>query len=935
MSTIYLIDGSGYIFRAFYAIRPLSTRTGLPTNAIYGVLHMLMKLLKSVTPTHAAVVFDTKEPSFRKALYNDYKANRAAPPDLLVPQFPFFPRVAQSLGLQVLMEPGFEADDVIGTLAKRFATDGHDVIIVTGDKDFMQLVGPRISLWDTMKETRSRAPEVRARFGVDPAQVIDVLGLAGDASDNVPGVKGVGEKTAMKLIAEWGSLENVLAHTADIPGKLGEKLRADADMARLSKTLVTIHTDMALPETLEDCLARGVQSEQFRALCEECEFTNALKTMLAETSTAPSTLATQEKNVGDASQAAREVSMIPAKENVAANVAIAASNSSPSAVPLHYTLVCDAHALQTLAARIEETRVVALDTETIGLKPHAAVLVGISCAVASGESYYIPIAHDPSVAEQQLALDDVRKTLAAHCANPDITKYVHHAKFDLPILERHGLPVRGVTCDTMLLAFLHDVTGKFALDDLAWLHLGVRMQSYRDVVKHGQPDARTNFSFVPLDEALAYAGADADMTLRLAEHLLKICAPELVALMQRMEIPLASVLADMEAAGILVDITSLAKLHDDFTIRARALEQEICALAGETFNVASPKQLGVILFEKLQLTGGKKTKTGYSTSADILEAIADQHALPRKVLALRGLTKLLSTYVDTLPTLADARTGRIHTSYHQTGTTTGRLSSSDPNLQNIPIRTVEGRKIRAAFIAPTGSQLLSSDYSQIELRILAHVSGDAALTNAFLHNLDVHAHTAAHLFKIAPDQISDEQRAIGKTLNFSVIYGQTPYGLAQQLQISPKDAAVYIAQYLAQYPGVAAYRERVLARARDERFVATLYGRRRPVTEFASKNPNERSFGERIAFNTIIQGTAADVMKLAMLRVHHELRAKNFRAKLLLQVHDELVLEVPNDELTKITELVRDAMETVAPPSGEWNVPIKTALGAAQNWAEV
>lgn len=885
MATIYLIDGSNLLFRAFYAIRHLSNSQGFPTNGIYGFTQMLWKFLKTCAPTHAAVVFDTKEPTFRHALSADYKANRAEPPDTLVPQFPYFRRIADALGFPVLELPGFEADDIIGTLATRLGAQGHDVIIMTGDKDFMQLVGEHVTLWDTMKEVRTDAAGVRKRFGVEPSQVVDVQGLAGDAVDNVRGVPGIGEKTAITLIREWGSLDAVLAHAQEIKGKLGERLAGHAKDARLAKTLCTIHTDVPLAQDLPALAVAGIRREAAGALLAELEF----HTLLAE--------------------------LAPQQTLSAAR----------------YTLITDRAALETVVQSIRQAGRCALDTETIGLNPHRAPLVGIALAWQPGEAAYLPLAHG---AGEQLALDSAVAVLAGVCADPQIAKYFQHAKFDLPVLARHGLPVRGMVCDTMLASYLLDPGEKHGLDALAQKYLHHTPIRYSEVV--GKALGRTDFSQVPLAEACAYAAEDADVTFQLAQHFLPQLAPAGVdRLLREIELPLVDVLIGMEAHGMLVDCALLARLDGEFRTRLQGLEAEIYASAGQPFNINSPRQLGEILFTTLHLPGARRTKTGFSTDARVLEKLADVHPLPRLVLAYRTLNKLLSTYVEALPKLVDAATGRIHTTLHQTMTATGRLSSSDPNLQNIPVKTEAGRRIRQAFMAPPGFLLLAADYSQIELRILAHVSGDARLCHAFAHGVDVHTQTAAALFGVPEADVTAAQRASGKTVNFSVIYGQGAYGLAGQLQIDAEAAAQYIAHYFATYPGVAVYRQQVLDSARARGEVRTLFGRRRAVPGLTSDQPAVRAEAERIAFNTVVQGTAADVIKVAMVAIATRLHTSGSRAVLLLQIHDELLFEVPQEALTMVQTWVREAMEGVRPPDGVFRVPLVVDVQTGKNWAEV
>ncbi len=892
MATIYLIDGSGYIFRAFYAIRHLTNAHGLPTNAVFGYTQMLRNFLKAGHAEHAAVVFDSKGPNFRHEMFPDYKANRSEPPDELIPQFPFFQPMAQALGLPIFSQSGMEADDIIATIATRMRAAGHDVVIITGDKDFMQLVDDHITLWDTMKEKTTDRAGVRARFGVDPAQVVDVQALAGDAVDNVKGVPGIGEKTAMKLIAEYGSLDAVLQHAPQIKGKVGEKLVAHAADAHLAKKLCTLKTDVVLAADLDDLRVRSPDVVQLRALCTELGFANLLQEF------APDAQATLNKN--------------------------------------NYRLITTADDLQKLAARMREVGTWAIDTETIGLNPRHAALVGISVAVAAGEACYIPLAHcEPlfgMLLDGQLSLAVVQEILGPVLADATQRAIVHHAKFDLPILARHGLPIATVEYDTMIAAYLLEPGSGIGLDALALRYLNHRMIAFAEVVN--PKTGRENFAMVPLDEACAYAAEDADATLQLAQILKpQLTAAGLDQVLRAIELPLVPILLAMETTGFLIDATLLKNLSTEFRERLRGIEQEIYVLAGAEFNIASPKQLGVILFDKLQLTARKRTKTGYSTSADVLETLAAEHPLPQRILDYRSLAKLLSTYIDALPTMIDATTMRVHTEFNQTNTATGRLSSSDPNLQNIPIRSAEGRMIRRAFIAPPDCVLLAADYSQIELRILAHLSGDERLCAAFGCERDVHAETAAEIFSVPLASVTSEQRAVGKTVNFGVVYGQTAYGLAGQLKIAPDVAKAYIERYFALYPAVAAYREAVLAAARESGVVHTLYGRRRVLTELQSPQLQVRANAERMAFNAVVQGTAADVIKLAMMAIDARLRTAGHATRMLLQVHDELIFEVPHADVERIQVLVQECMMQVAPPTGTFRVPLNVSIGVGANWA--
>ncbi|MBI2345679.1 MAG: DNA polymerase I, partial [Deltaproteobacteria bacterium] len=877
-------------FRAYYAIRGLSTSKGFPTNAIYGFTTMLWKLIKERRPTHLAVVFDSKEPSFREELYPEYKANRAEPPGDLVPQFPYFRKVVAAMRLPHFEMPGFEADDIIGTLAVKMAAGGRDVVIVTGDKDFMQLVGDRVTLVDTMKEKATDAAGVAERFGVAPSLVTDVMGLAGDAVDNVPGIPGIGEKTAIKLIRQLGSLERVLASPDKIGGKLAEKISRHAEEARLAKRLVTIHTNVPIEKVYgkggdgEEALRyAGPDQEALRGLFKELEFTRLLQELAPHASL---------------SRAAYRCVLIEAD-------------------------------LQELVAQIRKAGVCAIDTETTSLDPMQAGLVGISLAWAPGQAAYLPLKHDYLGAPEQLPPPVVQALLSPIMADPAIRKYAQNAKFDLPIFARAGMSVKGLICDTMIASYVLNPAGAHGLDAMAQQFLDHTMISYKSVVGTGK-GAKKDFSEVPVEQAAEYSAEDADVTFQLAEKFLPMlkAEPGLWDLFQTIEMPLLCVLLEMEMTGVLVDADRLRELKLEFTARLQKLEARIYEAAGMEFNINSTQQLGEILFGKFQLPGGRRTKTGYSTDADVLEGLANRHPLPSLVLEYRSLGKLQSTYIVALLKLINPVTGRIHTSFNQGVAETGRLSSSEPNLQNIPARTEEGRRIREAFVAEAGRLLLSADYSQIELRILAHMSGDSTLREAFERQVDVHAETAATLFGGHPGGVTPKQRAAGKTVNFAVIYGQTPYGLSQGLGIPVEEAKQYIDQYFTKYDGVAAYHEQALSRARERGYVETIAKRRRYFPELQSQNAGVRANAERMAFNTIIQGSAADIIKIAMIRIAERLRNEGLATKMLLQVHDELVFEVPEVELSAARALVTEAMEQVMALS----VSLKVDIGTGPNW---
>ncbi len=894
--TLYLIDGSGYIFRAYYAIRPLSNSKGLPTNAIYGFTTMLLKLIREAKPEYLAVAFDTKEPTFRDEMYAEYKANRSEPPDDLVPQFEYIPKVVDALNISRLVKPGFEADDLIGTVAKKGVEEGYDVVIVSGDKDLMQLVSDRVTMWDTMKEKYYTPKEVEERFGVEPEKVIDVLGLTGDTSDNVPGVTGVGPKTATKLIQEYGSLENVLNNAEKVSGKLKENLLREKSQALLSKKLVTIDCDVPIPFDVHTFQVRPIDTTACHALFRELEFPRLLADL------APRETVSRKK---------------------------------------YQTILSEADLQTFVRGATDAKQPLALDLETDSLNPHQANIVGLSFAYREEEAIYIPVGHflpppsrgggegEGDTAIKQLNLETVKKIIAPLLIDPSVPKVGQNIKYDWIILRRHGFTVTPVVGDTMLASYLINPAGPHNLDDLAQNYLDHRTIHFSEVT--AKTTKKQTFAEVDLASATAYAAEDADCTLRLYMILQKKLKEEgLWKLFHDLEMPLLTILMEMEETGVKVSKEILQKLSSEFGVQLERLEKVIYNLAGGPFNIQSPKQLAEVLFQKLKITGTKKTKTGFSTDQGVLEELSLRYPVCAKILQFRSLSKLKSTYADALVELIDEKSGRIHTSFNQTIAGTGRLSSSDPNLQNIPIRSEEGKKIRTAFIAEEGCSLVSADYSQIELRILAHLSEDPLLLKAFQENRDVHSQTASEIFGMAQDKISAEQRSVGKTVNFAVIYGQTPYGLSRQLKIEVGEAKRYIEQYFARYQHVAKYRETILEEAREKGFVKTMLGRRRFVPDLLSKNIPMKQNAERVAFNTVFQGSAADVIKLAMIAIHQKLPAISKQARMILQVHDELVFEVPDTDLERCVPFFRTEMESAY----KLAIPLLVDIGWAKTWAD-
>ncbi|TYO97567.1 DNA polymerase I [Geothermobacter ehrlichii] len=881
---LFLIDGSSYIYRAYYAIRHLSNSRGMATNAIYGFTQMLLKVLRQYRPDAVAVVFDSKGPTFRKEIYPDYKANRAAMPEDLVPQIPVIKQVVRAFNLPALEREGYEADDIIATLARRAEASGMDVTVVTGDKDLMQIVSEHVRLLDTMKDQVYGPKEVAERFG-GPDRVIEVQALAGDSSDNVPGVPGIGEKTAKQLIDEYGSLENLLANLDRIrQPKRRANLEQYAELARLSRRLVALVDDLELDVDPAELRLPEPDREALEQLFLECEF-HQLRQELA----------------GERQQERGE-----------------------------YRAVLDKAALDELVERLRQAERFCFDTETTGLDPLRAELVGLSFAVEPGRAWYLPLGHAYLGAPKQLDRRLVLDRLAPLFADPAIGKIAQNAKFDELVLRRAGLRLEGLVFDPMIASYLaRPASRSHGMDAMAAELLGYRPISFEEVCGKGK--SRISFAEVEVERATDYAAEDADITLRLADRLepmLKETSQE--KLFYEVELPLERLLAEMEWTGVRIDADFLAGLSEEFSARLRQLEDEIFTLAGTRFNVASPKQLGEVLFERMKLPRGKKTKTGWSTDVEVLTRLAEEHPVARLVLDHRSLSKLKGTYTDALPKLVHPETGRIHTSFNQTVTATGRLSSSDPNLQNIPIRTEEGRRIRESFVPDEGWLLLSADYSQIELRLLAHMADETTLKEHFRSGEDIHRRTAAEVFGVFPEMVTDEMRRSAKAINFGVIYGISAFGLAKQLGISRGEAQTYIDGYFARYPKIRAFMERCIAEAKEQKYVTTLLGRRCAVPDIDSRNANVRGYAERNAINYPVQGSAADLIKLAMLRVRRRLASGKLRSRMVLQVHDELVFEVPENEVETMRQLVREEMELAI----ELDLPLVVDVGVGTNWSQ-
>ena len=916
MEHLYLVDGSGFIFRAYHAVRPLTRPDGIPVNAVYGFTQMLLKLVEESDADHIAVIFDAARKTFRNDIFPDYKAHRPPPPDDLIPQFDLVKEATKAFGLPAVEMPGYEADDIIATYAKMGAEAGASVTIVSSDKDLMQLVGGRVSMFDSMKNRLIRSEEVIERFGVVPEKVVEVQALAGDSVDNVPGVPGIGIKTAALLINEYGDLETLLEHAHEVKQKKRrENLIEFSEQARISYKLVQLKQDVPVPSSLSEFARKQIDNDKTIQFLSEQGF----KSIISRLNTGSQNLQ-QEQN--------------ETFENV------------------DYKVVQDKNTLQDWIKKIYREGLVSIDTETTSLNPMKAELVGISLSVNPGKACYIPVAHkriqkpsSPSVIEhnnlkqdqdlkqlpQSLVLDMLRPVLE----DESLIKIGQNIKYDSLILLRYGVVI-GPVDDTMVCSFvLEGGSGKHGLDDLADHHLNVKTINYKSVVGSGQK--QITFDYVPLDQACNYAAEDADLTLRLHRILKpRLLDEKMVTVYETIERPLIPILVQMEKNGIRVDQDLLTKLSCDLAKRLSALEDEIKALAGEDFNINSPKQLGQILFEKLGLPGAKKTKTGaYQTSAKILEDLAlEGHDLPTQVLEWRQLAKLKSTYTDSLVKEINPETGRVHTSYAMAGAQTGRLSSTNPNLQNIPIRTDEGRKIRQAFVAKPGHKLMSFDYSQIELRVLAHMAGIDSLAQAFKGGADIHATTASQVFGIPLNGMDPQMRRQAKAINFGIIYGISAFGLARQLGIDQTDARSYINAYFEQYPGIKAYMERLKSECRKTGMVTTLFGRRIHLPGINDKDHMRRNYAERQAINAPIQGTAADIIKRAMIRVPQALQRHGSEAAMLLQVHDELLFEVPNNEVDEVAKIITEVMERAAGPTVKMCVPLEVEAGIGNNWDE-
>jgi len=902
-STLYLIDGSSYIYRAYFAIRHLSSPSGFPTNALYGFTQMLLKVLKDRKPDHVVVVFDAGRVTFRNEIYPEYKANRAAMPDDLRQQIEPIKELVRAFNIPALELAGFEADDIIGTIARACRKRGLKTVVVTGDKDLMQIVAEDVRLLDTMKDKESGIPEVLERFGVEPARVIDILGLAGDSSDNIPGVPGIGEKTAIRLIQEFGSLEALLERAGEVKGKTGERLQEFAEQARLSRRLATIDDHVPLDYSFDDFFHSPPDNARLAELFKLYGFTTLMKEL-----TSSSTLTTEK-----------------------------------------YHTVQSEETFARLLDQLAVAATFAIDLETTSLNVREAEIVGISLSFNDHEAFYIPTGHRTSSAVSgeglfavsspsvllpgQLQLERVLNGLKPLLEDPTRKVIGQNIKYDYQVFRRYGVTIAGIWCDTMLAAYLNNPTRQSqGLDSLAIELLDHKMISYADLTGKGKE--QIGFAEVDIETASRYSCEDADATWLLHRILLpKVSESGMDRLFHDLEMPLVAILAEMELAGVRLDLPLLVELSERFGREMATLEAAICSLAPEPFNINSPKQLGEILFDKMKLPTGKKTKTksGWSTNVEELERLAEGgYEIAALLVTYRGLAKLKSTYTDALPKLVDPATGRVHTSYNQAVTSTGRLSTSDPNLQNIPIRTEEGRKLRRAFIAREGHKLLSADYSQIELRVLAHLSQDKVFCDAFAKDEDIHTRTASEVFGLFPEMVTPEMRRQAKTVNFGVIYGQSAFSLAKQLGVSRKVAEEFIDNYKVRHSGAMIFLESCIVHAREYGFVTTVLGRRLPIADIGSSNFNVKSYAERNAINYPIQGSAADIIKQAMVRIDRRLKAERLASRLIMQVHDELVFEVPDQELIHMEQLVAHEMESAV----EFSVPLKVDINYGLNWSE-
>ncbi|MCW8933502.1 MAG: DNA polymerase I [Gammaproteobacteria bacterium] len=887
-----LVDGSSYLFRAFHALPPLENSKGQPTGAIYGVINMLKKLVSDYKPEYMAVVFDAKGKTFRSDLYTEYKAHRPPMPDDLRTQIEPIHQLVDALGYPRIIVPKVEADDVIGTLAQQAEADGHDVLISTGDKDLAQLVTDKITLINTMTNHISTPESVMQKFGVPTQQIIDYLALIGDTSDNIPGINKVGPKTAVKWLAQYDSVENIIKHADEFKGKVGEYLREGLEQLPLSYQLATIVCDVKLDVKPEDLQLQPADTQSLKKLYTEYEFKSWL-TELDDESTG--------------------------------------ADCPKPGIQVDYQTVLKQQAFENWLKQLKKADMFAFDTETTSLNYMQAKVVGVSFCIEPGKAAYVPFAHDYEGAPEQLTEDIVLGALKPLLEDPNKAKLGQNLKYDAHVLQNHGIYMQGISNDTLLESFVLDSTKRHDMDSMASRFLNHNTIHFEDIA--GKGAKQLTFNQVELDKAGPYAAEDADITLRLHQsiHAQLEEIPELLKVYKEIELPLMPIIQHIERNGVKIDADMLATQSQQLAERMAQIEQQSYEVAGEEFNLASPKQIQAIFFEKLELPVIRKTPKGQpSTAEDVLQELAEEFELPRLILEHRGLSKLKSTYTDKLPKLINVNTGRVHTSYHQTGAATGRMSSSDPNLQNIPVRSEEGRRIRQAFIADEGNCILAADYSQIELRIMAHLSADKSLLKAFKEGLDIHRATAAEVFDVPLDAVETEQRRAAKAINFGLIYGMSAFGLAKQLKVSRYQAQDYIDLYFERYPGVKEYMDNTREQAHETGYVKTLFGRRLYLPEINSRNATRRQYAERTAINAPMQGSAADIIKHAMINVYNSLQNSKISALIIMQVHDELVFEVAKDHVDELSVLLHKEMEGAA----DLNVPLLVDIGVGANWDE-
>lgn len=943
-NTLYLVDISSFIFRAYYAIRPLTTKSKEPVNAVYGVAQMLARLAEEAHPEFLAVVYDSKEPSFRKEMYPEYKANRTAPPDDLIPQFARIEELITTFQMHSYRMSGVEADDLIATLTKRWSRldPANKVVIVSSDKDLMQLVDKQVSIWDTMKNIVYHAPEVEEKFGVRPDQIRDYLALVGDSSDNIPGVPSIGPKSAVDLLKAHGTLTKVLKAAAEgkIAGKKGEVLVKHEKDALISAELATVKDSLDIEVTPEKMRYRFHVNEACAKLLRELEFHTLLARWTAENKSylsAPQTQPSDRDAPAHLSHSAHQSLPEDMPEDLTQEHLGSMDHPSQSAEAravlkvdgsIFKTVQTEAAFLKVLE-KIEKKKEFGFDVETTSLNPRLAELVGIAICVEASEAFYIPVGHR-GTNQTQLPRDWVLKKLKPYLEDPRYKKIGQNLKYDWSVMSEQGLKPDGIGADTMVAAYVIDPEGRHNLETLASHYLNYTVTTYEQVCGKGKD--QIGFDLVPITTATRYSAEDAWVAVELWEVLkAKLEEDRLTEVFARIDLPLVGVLSRMEEQGVCIDVGYLNQLSKEFEKDLGVIEKKIHAFTKAPINLNSPKQLGHLLFEELKLPTQGKTKTGFSTDAQVLSVLAELHEVPRLLLEYREISKLKGTYVDPLPLMKDPKTGRIHAGFHQTVAATGRLSSSDPNLQNIPIRSERGLKIRRAFIPSEGNLLVSADYSQIELRLLAHMSGDPELVGSFQRDEDVHRRTASEIYGIKPENVTDRERSIAKAINFGLMYGKSAFGLAQELKISRKEAADMIQKYFERYAAVKRFLDGQIEQAREKGYATTLSGRKRRLHDINSKNHAIRANAERMAMNTPIQGTAADLMKLAMIEIDHELMARNFRSKFIIQVHDEVILDCPKDEVAKVQKMITEVMEGAM----KLDVPLRVNSASGASWMDL